>query len=86
MDSAYLWLAGSPDGQVSDPCGDDTSEHLGLVEIKNPFSSQSQTLIEATNTSTFCLEKDDDTTSPAMITITKCKLYCTVPIDTGAIL
>ena len=27
------WLAGSPDGLVSDPCGDDTSEHLGLVEI-----------------------------------------------------
>ena len=57
------WLAGSPDGLVSDPCGDDTSEHLGLVEIKTPFSSRSQTLIEATKKSTFCLEKDDDTTT-----------------------
>ena len=57
------WLAGSPDGLVSDPRGDDTSEHLGLAEIKNPFSSRSQTLIEATKKSTFCLEKDDDTTT-----------------------
>ena len=57
------WLAGSPDGLVSDPCGDDTSEHLGLVEIKNPFSSRSQTLIQATKKSTFCLEKDDNTTN-----------------------
>ena len=28
------WLAGSPDGLVSDLCGDDTYEHIGLVEIK----------------------------------------------------
>ena len=34
VDFAYsAWLAGSPDGLVSGPCGDDSSEHLGLVEI-----------------------------------------------------
>ena len=57
------WLAGTPDGMVSDPIGDDASEHLGLVEIKNPFSLRSQTLMEATLKSAFCLERDGTTYS-----------------------
>ena len=38
------WLAGTPDGLVHDP---DTSQPLGLVEIKNPYSAQHLTLTEA---------------------------------------
>ena len=41
----------------------DASEHLGLVEIKNPFSLQSKTLMEVTLKSAFCLERDGTTNS-----------------------
>ena len=52
------WLAASPDGTVYDP--EDTSQVLGLVEIKNPYSMRDKTLDEACKTSTFCLEKKND--------------------------
>lgn len=54
------WLAAPPDGLVSDPNGD-ASQPLGLVEIKNPFSARHQTLQEATQKSTFCLEQIKNT-------------------------
>ena len=50
------WLAGTPDGVVTHPS--DSSQPLGLVEIKNPYATQNQTLMEATQKSTFCLEQD----------------------------
>lgn len=53
------WLAGTPDGLVNDPISDNASLNLGIVEIKNPFSIRSQTLMEAIQNSTFCLEKKD---------------------------
>lgn len=56
------WLAGTPDGVVHDP-SDDTSQPLGLVEIKNPYAARSQTLMEATKKSTFCLEQNKDSSS-----------------------
>ena len=51
------WLAASPDGMVHDPC--DSSQPLGLVEIKNPHSARHMTLSEACGSSTFCLEQQE---------------------------
>ena len=50
------WLAATPDGLVTDPS--DAAHPLRLVEIKNPYSAQSQTLIEASKKSTFCLQQN----------------------------
>lgn len=44
------WLAGTPDGLVNDPSED--SSHLGLVEIKNPYSVRHMILSEAVQKST----------------------------------
>ena len=46
------WLAASPDGSVKDP--NDTSQKMGLVEIKNPLSMRGKTLAEACTNSAFC--------------------------------
>ena len=51
------WLAASPDGMVHDPC--DSSQPLGLVEIKNPHSAWHMTLSGACCRSTFCLEQQE---------------------------
>ena len=56
------WLAGTPDGVVDD-LDDDTSQSLGLVEIKNPYTARDQTLLEAAQKSTFCLKLDKDNQS-----------------------
>lgn len=53
---ANPWLAASPDGLVGDP---NSSQSLGLVEIKNPFSMRNKTLGEACTTSSFCLERKE---------------------------
>ena len=47
------WLAGTPDGLVSDP---DSSPSLGLMEIKNPYSVRHLTLEEAARSTSFCLQ------------------------------
>ncbi len=52
------WLAASPDGLVTDPS--DATRPLGLIEIKNPHSVRSQTLVEACQKSSFCLENNND--------------------------
>ena len=56
----YPWLGATPDGVVTDPS--DTSQPLGLVEIKNPYAARQQTLSEACTRSGFCLElnKEDN--------------------------
>lgn len=56
------WLAATPDGLVNDPNGD-ASQHPGLVEIKNPYTARTQTLMEASQKSTFCLEQSKDNNS-----------------------
>ena len=54
----HPWLAASPDGLVTDPT--DRVSPFGLVEIKNPYSSREQTLIEAASSASFCLKCDKD--------------------------
>ena len=52
------WLAATPDGLVSDPS--ETTQPLGLLEIKNPFTERDQPLIEACKKPSFCLEQKAD--------------------------
>ena len=55
------WLAATPDGVVDDPS--DPTQPLGLVEIKNPYSARSQTLMEAAQKTAFCLEQNKNNSS-----------------------
>lgn len=78
------WLAGTPDGLVHDP-SDDSSQPLGLVEIKNPYSARNLTLGEAIKSPTLCLEqnkKEDNKTYKLKrrhdyYFQIQCQLYCT---------
>lgn len=71
------WLAASPDGSVNDPNDPDP---LGLLEIKNPFTAKEKTIAEAC-TSSFCLERKDDTFKLKRrhdyYFQIQCQLYCT---------
>ncbi len=48
------WLAGTPDGLVHDP---DSTQPLGLLEIKNPYSVREMTISKAVEKPFFYLEK-----------------------------
>ena len=73
------WLAGTPDGLVNDPSN--TSQPLGLVEIKNPYAAQNKTLTEAVKTPAFCLEHKDGLfrlkRRHNYYYQVQCQLYCT---------
>lgn len=56
------WLAASLDGMVNAPSH--TAQPLGLLEVKKPYTSRDQTLIEACKKSTFSLKEDDGSFSP----------------------
>ncbi len=51
------WLAGTPDGLVHDP---DSTQPLGLLEIKNPYSVREMMISEAVEKPSFYLEKKED--------------------------
>ena len=51
------WLAATPDGLVED-CTDGSSQSLGLVEIKNPYTVRKLSLSEAVKKPAFCLEEN----------------------------
>ena len=76
------WLAGTPDALVCD-FADDCSQSLGLVEIKNPYSTQCMTLSEAVKKSSFCLQKSKDSDTYRLLKKhdyyyqIQCQLYCT---------
>ena len=75
------WLAASPDGVVHD--ANNSSQPLGLVEIKNPYSIRDQSLVEASRSTTFCLEKNKDKNTYRLkrqhdyYYQVQCQLYCT---------
>lgn len=54
----HPWLAATPDGLVNNPS--DNSQHLGLIEIKNPYSARQKTLLEACTGPGFCLKKAEN--------------------------
>ena len=74
------WLAATPDGVVDDPSHPRRS---GLVEIKNPYTARNQTLMEAAQKSTFCLEQNKNDSSFRLKTRhdyyyqVQTQLYCT---------
>ena len=77
------WLAGTPDGLVHDP-SDDSSQPLGLVEIKNPYSARHLTMAEAVKSPTFCLEQNKKENNTYNLKRRhnyhyqiQCQLYCT---------
>lgn len=74
------WLAATPDGLVTDPS--DATQPLGLVEIKNPYTARSQTLMEASQKSSFCLEEKNNSSFRLKIRHdyyyqVQTQLYCT---------
>ena len=76
----HPWLAATPDGLVNDPS--DTSQPLGLVEIKNPYTARQKTLSEACTGSGFCLKKTKTNTYQLnrrhdYYYQVQCQLYCT---------
>ncbi len=70
------WLAASPDGIICDQM--DSSNILGLLEIKCPFNARDKTVAEACKSSSFCLQENSLKLKPRhdYFYQVQCQLHC----------